>query len=117
MELVKEDSNHFQKRRHFIRSLWQRDRYFCLAAIILEIVFVVIMVEFTVNPSWSITLVFLFLIWLLLTAFVNGSLLVRNAPKDHYWHRVGNILIEKSIEALLVGLVAAGAIMILTMAS
>ena len=75
------------------------------------------MVEFTVNPSWSITLVFLFLIWLLLTAFVNGSLLVRNAPKGHYWHRVGNILIEKSIEALLVGLVAAGAIMILTMAS
>ncbi|MCY3039210.1 MULTISPECIES: hypothetical protein [Aerococcus] len=114
---MKEDSNHYHKRRHFIRSLWQKDRYFYLAAIILEIAFVGIMVEFMVNPSWSIALVFLFLIWLLLTAFVNGSLLVRNLPKSSYWHRVGSILVEKSIEALLVGLVAAGAIMILTMAS
>ncbi|WP_195851610.1 hypothetical protein [Aerococcus urinae] len=114
---MKEDSNHFQKRRQFIHSLWQKDRYFCLAAMILEIAFVGIMVEFLVNPSWSIALVFLFLIWLLLTAFVNGSLLVRNLPKGHYWYRVGSILVEKSIEALLVGLVAAGAIMILTLAA
>ncbi|MHA6603006.1 hypothetical protein ACX4ZB_01255 [Aerococcus urinae] len=114
---MKGDSNHFQKRRYFIRSLWQKDRYFCLAAVILELAFVGIMVEFIVNPSWSIALVFLFLIWMILTAFVNGSLLVRNLPKGQYWHQVGSILVEKSIEALLVGLVAAGAIMILTLAA